>query len=140
LVISDSKLIKSPLDFKLSISHNVPSICDVAVLFFRLAHLLLFICIFSLNSCKRCDKSHVPKGTDVLFLNFIPSSANALLCALIIGRAKSYYLLQLKNLFYYSLTSKRVHELCTILNLHEVREDLTVTNLFIDICKQFTHS
>jgi hypothetical protein len=107
-------------------SHNVPSICDVAVLFFRLAHLLLFIYIFCLNSCKRCDKSHVPKGTDVLLFDFIPSSANALLCALIIGRAKSYSLLQLKNLFYYSLTSKRVHELCTILNLHEC--------YFIKIC------
>jgi hypothetical protein len=79
-------------------SDNVPSICDVAVLVFRLAHLLLFICIFCLSCCKRCDKSHVPKGTDVLLLNFIPSSANALLCALIIGRVKSFSLLQLNEI------------------------------------------
>jgi hypothetical protein len=79
-------------------SYNVPSICDVAVLVFRLAHLLLFICIFCLSCCKRCDKSHVPKGTDVLLLNFIPSSANALLCALIIGRVKSFSLLQLNEI------------------------------------------
>jgi len=71
-------------------SDNVTSICDVAVLLFRLAHLLPFIRIFCLSCCKRCDKSHVPKGTDILLLNFIPSSANGLLYAVMIGCVKSY--------------------------------------------------
>jgi len=77
-------------------SYNVPSICDVAVLW--LAHLLLFICIFDLSCCKRCDKSHVPKGTDVSLLGFKPSSANALLYAVITCRVKSFSLLQLNEI------------------------------------------
>jgi hypothetical protein len=101
LVLSDLKTYLLSL-----MSYNVPSICDVAVLVFRLAHLLPFLCIFSLNSCKRCDKSHVPKGTDVLLLNFIPSSANGLLYAVITCRVKSFSLLQLNKISIFFLNQQ----------------------------------
>jgi hypothetical protein len=87
-------------------SYNVTSICDVAVLLFRLAHLLPLIRIFSLSCCKRCDKSHVPKGTDVLLLNFIPSSANGLLYAVITCRVKSLSLLQLNEISLFFLNQQ----------------------------------